>query len=327
MNHRHVRALLRFWWLLVIGLGVALITGVTMMAHVAAGIPPKATYRSRPKYTATETLLVTSQAAPIVRTSVAGTIRTVRGLGGGSGKKSQQPSSSTPSTVTQPTPPAAAIQTLVYFANLAPHLIVSDPVMKVRRAMFGDLKGLVIAKAVNSVTTASGKYKPGNVPIVEVDATAARPDRAIRLATSTVAAFATWLARDQAKSGIPTSQRVLISALDAPTKTVSSGGPKKSLAILVAVVVFAAFLGLAILLDKIPVRVREPLIARTAAAEPAHAEPVNGADGQIHARQRTQSRQSEPSQKEELSALLADEVGTARKGDRKARGQVPTQPE
>ena len=34
------------------------------------------------------------------------------------------------------------INTLTYFANLAPHLITSDPVLALRQKMFGNLRGL-----------------------------------------------------------------------------------------------------------------------------------------------------------------------------------------
>jgi capsular polysaccharide biosynthesis protein len=224
-----------------------------MLAHLSLSVPPKATYRSRPKYTATELVLVNSAVNPVVRTTVSGSIRPIRGQKS-AGKRSQTTTTVSPAVVAQPAPPQADINTLVYAANFYPHLITSDPVLVLRRHMVGELRGTVVAKAINSVQTAIGKYKPGNVPIIQVDATAARPDKAITLAKTTVTAFASWLTRSQNKSQVPLNQRIVITALDVPDKAVSSGGPKKGLAILVAFAILAAFAGIAILLDKIPSR-------------------------------------------------------------------------
>jgi hypothetical protein len=336
MNHRHVRALRRFWWLLVIGIGVGLFVGVGMMAHVSLSIPPKVTYRSRPKYTATEMILVTSTTDPTGRTQVTGSVHAVKGQKTRNGNKTQQPTTSQPGLVAQPAPPQSSIQTLIYAANFYPHLIPSDPVMALRQKMYGTLRGAVVAKAINSVTTASGKYKPGNVPIIQLDATAARSDRAIKLATSTTTAFATWLARDQAKNHIPVNQRILISALDVPQKTVSSGGPKKALAILVVFVVLAAFAGLALVLDKIPPRVREYETEASTGLEReelAYDESANGREGQPDSsapRPAPAGRQSRsrvhPAPAEELSAVLADEVSGTRRGDGKTTGGAPGVP-
>lgn len=328
MNHRHVRALTRFWWLLVIGLGVGLFVGVGMMAHVSASIPPKVTYRSRPKYTATEKILVTSAADSVVRTQVPGAVHSVRGQSNG-GKRSQQ--ATAPSSVVAQSSPSSDYQWLVQEANFLPQLIPSDQVLALRLKMFGDLRGVVVAKATNSVTTASGKYKPGNVPIIQLDATAARPDRAIKLATSTVTAFATWLTRDQAKSHVPADQRVLIKAVEVPRRTTSSGGPKKSLAILVVFVVLAAFAGLALVLDKIPPRSVEHEAEPSADldAEPAYEQSENGIDGQQQSRspvrqhRRTTGTDVRSTPSEELSTLLTDEVSSARRGDGKAAGGIP----
>ncbi len=253
MNHRHVRPLLRFWWILVIGVGVALLAGVASIGHISVSVPPKVTYRSRPKFTATEQILLTSAQNPATRTLV------------GSVRKSQGSSSKKPKTgglgsteVTSSTSSTSIYQQLVTYAQYYPHLIASDAVLSTRTKMFGGLRGTVTAKAINSVQTASGKYKPGNVPIIQVDAVAGEPARAIKLASTTVTAFAAWLRNQQDKAVVPPPQRILVTALDVPTSATSSGGPKKTIAIVVALAVLAAFIGLAFVLDKAPVRVVEP---------------------------------------------------------------------
>jgi len=336
MNHRHVRPLVRFWWLLVIGIGVGLIAGVAAVAHISLSAPPKVTYRAKAKYTATEMVLVTSKTNPIVRTSVTGSLHAVKAPKV-SGKNSQQTTTSTssPSVVASPAPPQSDINTLVYDANLYPHLITSDPVLALRLRMFGDLRGTVVAKAVNSVTTASGKYKPGNVPIIQLDATAGRPDRAIKLATSTVTAFATWLTRNQAASVVPPGQRVLVVALDTPKTAIASGGPRTVITVLVAFAVLAAFIGLAFIFDKIPPRETAAVATSTVAvgentyvhgnAQNVAEPPANGSTPSVDApaKRRAARDQVGSTDAEELATSLTQELSPSRAADGRT-GTLPS---
>src|SRR4051812_8859228 len=64
----YVRALLRFWWLLLIGLGVGAIAVILASYTTSATWPPTFTKRTHPTYSASTNLLVDSTTAPYLRT-------------------------------------------------------------------------------------------------------------------------------------------------------------------------------------------------------------------------------------------------------------------
>jgi hypothetical protein len=250
MNIRHLRAMARFWWLLAIGLGVALIAAVEMMAKISVGLPPTVAYRSHATYTATQQELVTTLNNPYLRTQETTVVprpprtQAVRGRGS---------STSTLQTVPQaPTLQVGSpnVSVLVRAANYYPYLIQSDPVVAIRNKRFGPLQGEVTAKALNSFQTSS-RYRPSSFPIIEVSGAAKGPKLAIRLTKATVVAFRQWLTSSQAQAQVPQKQRVLVQDLKVADSATVSGGPKHGLGILVAFAVFAAFGGLALVLDKL----------------------------------------------------------------------------
>jgi hypothetical protein len=65
-----LRALLRFWWLVVLGLIVAALVGTLALYRVEAGLPPSFTARQQPTYTATEKLLVDTAKSSYFQTAV-----------------------------------------------------------------------------------------------------------------------------------------------------------------------------------------------------------------------------------------------------------------
>jgi hypothetical protein len=115
--------------------------------------------------------------------------------------------------------------------------------------MFGFHSGSVSAKALYSFVTPS-RFKQSSFPVIEIDATASGPKAARRLAQDTTLAFKSWLIASQNASNVPASERVLVEELRAPAGVVVSGGPKKSLPVAAALVIFAASLGVAVLLDR-----------------------------------------------------------------------------
>jgi len=237
----NVRALARFWWLVVIGL-------------IAGAAAATAVYRAETnkRYAATTQLLVNSPNAPYLRTGqtqVTPHATTVR-----RGRKSIISSGSDTSVVAPDT------QTVVNAANLYPFLIQSVQIAAYRDSMFGSTPGTVTAVAHNASTNTYGVYHPSPLPIIDVTAHSKLASDASTLAQQTVEAFSKWIVAEQRSKGIPASQRIDIQALTAPTVT-TLGGPKLGLPLFVGFLVLLGFCGLAIVLG----RVRQPSAEATKA--------------------------------------------------------------
>jgi hypothetical protein len=286
MRIHHFRALARFWWLLAIGLSVAMIVAVEMVAKVSVSLPPKVTYRSQPTYSARQLELVTNLNNPYLRTQETTVVprpprtQTVETRG-------------RPATVqTVPQAPTVEVQApdvnvLVRAANYYPYLIQSDPVVVIRNRRFGPLPGEVTARALNSFQTPS-RFRESIFPIVEVIGTARGPRQAVQLTRATVIAFREWLTKSQNQARVPKKERVLIQDLQRADEAVASGGPKHGLDILVGVVVFAAFAVLALVLDKVVPRGRSGFAVASGPAE------LVIADGARQATKLARDRQPSP---------------------------------
>src|SRR5262245_45162523 len=67
----YVRSLLRFWWVLVIGLVVAQVAAIMAVYRVdLSSIPPELTQREKPSYSAQGRLLVSDSDQPHLRTGI-----------------------------------------------------------------------------------------------------------------------------------------------------------------------------------------------------------------------------------------------------------------
>jgi capsular polysaccharide biosynthesis protein len=222
-----VRALTRFWWLVVAGIIIGAAVAVVVYKLEA-----------KPKYTATTSLFVNSPNAPYLRTQQAPTATsTVQ-----PSKKSQ---AVTKYSVAQSTPDT---QTLVNAANTFPLLIQSDPIARVRQEHYGALQGTVTANALNATTNSYGVFRPSPLPVIQVKATANHASTAEQLADATVGAFQIWMKGQQDEHGIPRSDRISVQQLSAPTVE-TTGGRSKGLPLFLGVIVLLAFCGLAIMLD------------------------------------------------------------------------------
>jgi hypothetical protein len=261
------RALLRFWWLLAFGVVAAVLAGVVAVYHVKLSLPPKLEARKTVVYTASAQLLVNSSANPYLRTGVttvqprpAKTVepRTTskKGTGTSSGSLSTIPQAPNVSVQTPDTRP------LVDAANFFPLLIESAQVTARRTKMFGPLRGTITARAIYSSSTAT-RFRASDFPVIVISGTAATAAKAKRLAQATSLAFQRWLVDKQNRSRVPRGQRILLEQLQAPTSATPSGGTKYGLPLFIAFVVLGAFIGLAVVLDRMFPR-REP-----AAIEPA----------------------------------------------------------
>ena len=116
----YVRSLLRFWWVIVIGLAVAVAAGILAVYNVDfSSSPPSLTERTKPSYSAQGRLLVTDSTEPHLRISIT-TLQAVAADADGTPRL--LPVTSAPDTAT-----------LVQAANLYPSYIESDQVAAISR--------------------------------------------------------------------------------------------------------------------------------------------------------------------------------------------------
>jgi hypothetical protein len=227
----YARSLLRFWWVLVIGLVFAQVAAIVTVYRVdLSSFPPSLTERSAPKY------------SPHLRTSVTRTVQPARGEGGENERS--------PIQITQ----APDYATLVDRANVFPLFIESDPVADVRRRMFGPLPGTLRAQAIYAVSTPS-RFTPSRVPVIQLIGVADTPKGAIDLVKHTSTAFIRWMRDEQNRAGLRSSERITVQRLQTPKTAVAFGGASSTLPVLVFGVVLMAFAALAIFLDRIFPRV------------------------------------------------------------------------
>ena len=198
----HAAPYVRFWWLVVIGVVVAVSPARPSCTTSSRRMPPKLTERTPPSYSATAILMLTSKEQPLVRIGV--TTVTPRGPGGAPGP---------PDVETSP----PGLDTLVEAANLLPLTIQSDAVTDLRREKVGDLPGTVTAQALYAHETPRGGIEPSDVPAIEVRPNRPRSTDAVQLVRGTISAFGTWLREQQDEAKVPEAQRIFFVQLNAPT--------------------------------------------------------------------------------------------------------------
>jgi zinc-ribbon domain len=233
----YVRALRRYWWLLLIGVGVATLAAVAAVYRIDFGsVPPTLEKRAQVTYTASARLLVTSAEAPYFRTTVP---RTTEGPASDDSESNATTFRSAPD-----------LGTLISTANLYPVLIESDEVQRIRQEKAGVLPGSVTARAIYAVSSAN-RFELSQVPVVEVYANAGTYSGAVKLARATVEAFKTYIDRNQDAAGLDGDERILLQDLQRPEDAIATGGSSLSLPLMLFVVVSAAFAALAIVLDRL----------------------------------------------------------------------------
>jgi hypothetical protein len=275
LGNPYVRALKRFWWVVVVGLGVALIAAVAAVYRIDLGsVPPSLEKREQVTYTSSARLLVTSAEGPYFRTTVE---RVSEGPPTG---EEEEPSSTTFLT-------APDLGTLISTANLYPILVESDEVQSIRQEQAGPLPGTVTSRAIYEVNSPS-RFELSQVPVLEIYGSSDTYGGAVKLTEATVAAFQTYLDRTQDKANLRRDERILLEQIQRPTGAVASGGASLSLPFMLFVVISAAFAGLTILLDRLfPFGL---LPARRWRAAP---EPAGGADlGEAGAEPERRARRS-----------------------------------
>jgi hypothetical protein len=226
----YAHAVLRFWWIVALG---AVLAVLAMVMVSRSGVQ---------SYTSVSEVLVTSPQAPYVRISVTD----------GSGAA---PTTTTPGrggrTTTTPlaTTSAPDVNTLVRAANLYPFLIESDLVARQRDAMFGELEGVVSARAIFAVANAL-RFDPSEIPIIQIAGVAGTPSDSVKLTQSTTDAFRAWIKDSQDEAGLAPRERIVIEQIKRPTEIFVAGGTSTSLVLLVGAAILLAFAAFAVVLDR-----------------------------------------------------------------------------
>ncbi len=276
-GNNYVSGLRRFWWLLVLGVGIATIAAVMSVYRIDFfSIPPSFERKAETTYTAYSRLLVTNDQAPYLRTRVD---NEVTGPDGSVSVYSNSPD----------------ISTLITAANLYPILIASDEVLKLRSEMAGPLPGSITSRAIYEVSSPS-RFELSQVPVVEVYGHADTGANAVEITKATVAAFLVYVNDLQDDAALSRRDRILIQELQAPDGAVASGGTSLSLPLMLFLLIVAAFVALAILLDRLfpagllPAGISLPGLRRGAAApveEPELGEAASAAEPERHAQTRS----------------------------------------
>lgn len=234
-GNQYVRALKRFWWLLVLGGAVAAIAAIATVYRIDFfSVPPSLEQRTQSTYTASARLLVTSAEAPYFRTTVP--LRDVPG----------ETAEVDPQTIAG----APDIGTLISVANLYPILIRSDEVAQMRQEMAGPLPGEITTRAIYEVNSPS-RFELSQVPVVEVFGHSDTYAGAVELTQATVDAFRAYVEQTQDRGGLAHEERILLQQIQRPASAIESGGPSLTLPLLLFVVIAGAFVVLAILLDRL----------------------------------------------------------------------------
>jgi len=214
------RPLVRFWWVVALGIAVALGSVLAVLRF------------QEPTYTAVARLLVTSPEAPYFRTSVERTSGTSRVTG--------------PEVVRA----APDVDTLTAAANLYPLLIESDQVATQRERMFGPVEGEITARAIYAVELPT-RFAPSDIPVIEIYADASGAGKAIVLAQQTSEAFMAWMRQSQQRAGLKPGERIDIQQILRPTEAVESGETSASMLGFIALAIVLAFGALAFALDRL----------------------------------------------------------------------------
>jgi hypothetical protein len=231
----YVRAALRFWWVLVLGVLVASLAAVAMQYRMDfSSLPPKLEARSQPTYSTTARLLINSRDQPYLRTSLTRPV------------ESETPGARDELAVEE----RPDIGILVRLANLYPLVIEGDQVAAIREEMFGRLPGSVSARGIYSIATLQ-RFEPSILPVVEVFAASTSAEGAVDLAQGTVDAFRRHIRDEQDRNGLKPRERVVIEELQRPRTAVPSGGGSLALPLLAFMAVVLGFAAMAILLDRL----------------------------------------------------------------------------
>jgi hypothetical protein len=160
--------------------------------------------------------------------------------------------------------------------------------------MAGPLPGAVTTRAIYEVNSPS-RFELSQVPVVEVFGHADTTAAAVNITQATVDAFLAYIEDQQDRAGLHIRDRVLIQVIQEPEGAVATGGTPLSLPLMLFLVISAAFVVLAILLDRLfpagilPAGIRLPLRrgASVPDEEPELGEAAAASERERHAQARS----------------------------------------
>jgi hypothetical protein len=262
-----LRALVRFWWVAIVGIALAGLVFVFATYKIAVGLPPTLTARAHSTYTASTQLLITSKRDPYL--SAANVNNKVI--------KYPTVDPTTTTTTTGTTVPTQTygydnsgadgdLQRLVEIANSLPPRVTSDPVIRLRNKDYRRIDGSVTAVNPYAFSGAGG-FRSGPLPYIKITGTANSQQDAIDITNSTALAFKKWFEDRQVKSGTKVGDRVLVEQVNSAEHAFAQGGSKPLLGIAAALLVLVGACGFALALERLIPR-RSPH-AQRAVATPA----------------------------------------------------------
>jgi hypothetical protein len=247
-----LRALVRFWWVAIVGILLAGLAFVFATYKVSLGVPPTLTARAQSTYTASTQLLITSKREPYLSANNV------------NNKVITYPTSTDSSTTTGTTGAVSPTQTygydnsgadgdlqrLVEIANSLPPRVTSDPVIRLRNREFRRIDGSVTAVNPYAFSGAGG-FRSGPLPYIKVTGTANSPQDALDITNSTALAFKKWFEARQITSHIKVNDRVLVEQVNSAEKAFAQGGSKPLLGVAAALLVLAGAAGFALALERL----------------------------------------------------------------------------
>jgi hypothetical protein len=272
-----LRALVRFWWVAIVGILLAGLVFVFATYKVTLGVPPKLEARAQSTYTASTQMLITSKRDPYLSAAnvnnkvikyPSGTTDTTTGTTTGT-------TGTTAPTQTYGYDNSGAdgdLQRLVEIANSLPPRVTSDPVINLRNKDYRRIDGSVTAVNPYAFSGAGG-FRSGPLPYIKITGTANSTQDALDITNFTAVAFKLWFEARQKDSGTKVSNRVIVEQVNSADTAVASGGSKPLLGVAAGLLVLLGTAGLALALERLIPR-RSRAAQRTASAPaPAPAAP------------------------------------------------------
>ena len=267
-----LRALVRFWWVALLGIVLAGLAFTFATYKVKLGLPPKLTARTQPTYSASTQMLVTSKRDPnLSSTNVnAKKIQLGQTTPGIDGAAPDQHADTRPTTAAAA--PTATCSGSTRSRTTCPRASTSDPVIKLAQP---EVRAHQRQRERGQPVRLLGR---GRLPLRPA---AVHPDqrhgRARPTTRSPSRTRRRWRSssgsrRKQVANNIPTGNRVVVEQVNSADHATASGGSKPLLGIAAALFVLLGAAGFALALDRlIPRRSRSGAHAspcRPAAAQP-----------------------------------------------------------
>jgi hypothetical protein len=262
--HQLLRALVRFWWIAIVGIVLAVLVFVLATYKVSAGLPPSFEARAQSTYTASTQVLITSKREPYL--SATNVNAKIIPLPNDTSATGTTGTAGTPtSTYDSGSGADGDLQRLVEIANDLPPRVTSDPVIKLRNRLYRRIQGSVTAVNPYAFSGAGG-FRSGPLPYIKITGTANSKQDALDITNSTALAFKRWFEGRQAAARIKSADRVLVEQVNSADTAFPQGGSKPLLGVAAALLVLLGVAGLVLALDRLIPYTPKP--RRSAATEP-----------------------------------------------------------